>query len=412
MSRLKTVGIDEIHTLNNNNKLIMKLIVLQNKLKEGVNITERASGKSFSLPILGNILLRAEKNFLSLETTDLEIGVKCWVLSKTEKEGEITIPVNVLSNFVRLLPDAPLSLEAGNDWLSLETEGYKTRIKGLAATDFPILPKERGANSVLLPAAPFCQALEQVWDIAIVSSGRPEISGIFFIFQKETLKIAATDSFRLAEKTLFLKQSLAGDEGYSFILPQKTVKEIINIFGSREVAEGSRRSSNQADLKVFLGANHILVEAMMVETSHPHINLVSRLIEGEYPNYQEVIPRKFETQAIVDRNEFLKQLKLASLFSGKINEVKIKIIPQKKVVEVSSQSPETGQHQSFLSGAISGKEKEVSFNYKFLIDGLLKIKSSEVIFELSERNGEPGPGVLKPVGDSSYIYVLMPMQTS
>ena len=151
---------------------------------------------------------------------------------------------------------------------------------------------------------------------------------------------------------------------------------------------------------------------MMAETSHPHINLVSRLIEGEYPNYQEVIPQKFETQAIVDRNEFLKQLKLASLFGGKINEVKLRINPRKKTVEVSSQSPETGQHQSFLTGDVKGKEKEVSFNYKFLIDGLQKIKSSEVIFELSERNGEPGPGVLKPVGDSSYIYVLMPMQTS
>lgn len=374
----------------------MKLIILQNKLKQGLNIIERVSSKSFNLPILRNLLLKTEKNFLLLVTTDLEIGIKWWVLSKIEKEGEVTVPTSILSTFVSLLPEKPVELTTHNQILSVECEGYKTKIKGQSSEDFPIIPEISEGISFSLDSYSFCQAVNQIVDIVLPSTVRPEISGIHFFIQKDLIKMAATDSFRLGKKTLFLKKPLTIEKEISLILPQKTAKEIINIFGEK-----------QGELKILVSPNQILFESTMSETPHPEIRLTSKLIEGEYPNYQEIIPKKYETQVILDKQEFLNQIKAASLFSGKINEVKFKIDPKKEIVEISSQNPETGEYHSLLSGKTKGKEEEISFNYKFLNSGLLNIKSSEVIFEL---NGEVGPGVLKPVGDESYIYVAMPIK--
>ena len=374
----------------------MKLIILQNKLKQGLSVIERASSKSFILPILRNLLLNAEKNFLELSATDLEIGIKWWILAKIEKEGKITIPISILSTFINLLPEKPINLAANNQILSVECENYKTKIKGQSSEDFPIIPEISEGISFSLNSLSFCQGLGQIVDIVFPSTVRPEISGIHFLIQKDLIKMAATDSFRLGEKTLFLEKPLPIEKEISLILPQKTAKEIINIFGEKE-----------GELKILVSPNQILFESLMAETSHPQIHLSSKLIEGEYPNYQEIIPKKYETQVVLEKQEFLNQIKAASLFSGKVNEVKFKIDPKKEIVEISSQNPETGEYHSLLPGKIKGQGEEISFNYRFLNNGLLNIKSSEVIFEL---NGEVGPGVLKPVGDVSYIYVVMPIK--
>ena len=374
----------------------MKLIILQNKLKQGLSVIERASSKSFILPILRNLLLKAEKNFLELSATDLEMGIKWWILAKIEKEGKITIPISILSTFINLLPEKPINLVASNQILSVECENYKTKIKGQSSEDFPIIPEISEGISFSLNSLSFCQGLGQIVDIVFPSTVRPEISGIHFLIQKDLIKMAATDSFRLGEKTLFLEKPLPIEEEISLILPQKTAKEIINIFGEKE-----------GELKILVSPNQILFESLMAETSHPQIHLSSKLIDGEYPNYQEIIPKKYETQVVLEKQEFLNQIKAASLFSGKVNEVKFKIDPKKEIVEISSQNPETGEYHSLLPGKIKGQGEEISFNYRFLNNGLLNIKSSEVIFEL---NGEVGPGVLKPVGDASYIYVVMPIK--
>jgi DNA polymerase-3 subunit beta len=216
--------------------------------------------------------------------------------------------------------------------------------------------------------------------------------------------MTATDSFRLGERKLFLESSpkeeaALSSKEYSFILPQKAAKEIINIFGEK-----------QGQIKVYLSPNQVMFECLLVETPHPQIQLLSRLIEGDYPNYQEIIPKKFETQIILGKNEFLNQIKIASLFSGRISEVKFKVDPKNQKLQIFSQNPELGEYKSLLSGKIKGEPFEASFNHRFLIDGLLNIKSSEVIFELNKKtDGKIGPGVLKPVGDETYIYVVMPM---
>ena len=376
----------------------MRLIIPQEKLKQGLNIVERISLKSLTLPILNNILISTEKNFLNLSATDLEIGINWWVLSKIEKQGRITIPSRLFFNFISLLPNKNVILEVKNNNLLIECENYKTQIKGLSAEEFPIIPKITQEESININNSSFCYNLNQVADIAIPSTTRPEISGVYFLFQKNLITIAATDSFRLGEKKIFLKTESPLNKDYSLILPQKTVKEIVNIF-----------SEKQSQLKIYFSPNQIMFQYPMTETPHPQIEVVSRLIEGEYPNYQEIIPKKYTTQLILKREEFLNQIKTASLFSGKINEVKIKIDVGGKKVNIFSQSPDLGQYQSSVEAKIKGEPVNISFNHRFLLDGLLSIKSSEIIFEL---NNDSGPGVLKPVGDESYLYVVMPIKST
>lgn len=386
----------------------MKVIIPQNNLKKALIASEGITGKTLSLPSLANVLLEAKKNFLTIQATDLEVGIKLWLLAKVEREGVAAVPAFLLSSFVRSLPNEPIKIETKEPFLLVETKNQKGELKTENPEDFPIIPQTKKDPYVFLSSKNLCDALSHVVDIATVSSSRPEISGIFFSFQKNIVQIAATDSFRLAEKTINAPK-IGVEKNVSFILPQKAAKEIINIFSALDEDE---KIVQDKELKVYLGQGQILIESLMSETSHPQAVLVSRLIEGEYPNYHEIIPQKFETQIVLDKNDFLHQIKISSLFAGRTNEVKLKVQPNKNSVTILSQSPNLGQHQSLLFGEVKGKENEVSFNYRFLIDGLSKIKNPKVSFELSEKNGELGPGVLRPVGDQNYLYVLMPMQAS
>lgn len=380
----------------------MNLLILQEKLKEGLNVIERISSKSLTLPILNNVLIRVKKNFLNLATTDLEIGINWWALAKVEKEGELAVPIFLLSSLFSLLPKKQVSLKTKDGFLEVECDDFKTQIKGISAEEFPIIPQLLSEDFVELDASSFCQGLGQVADISTLSHARPEISGIYFSLIKNTIKMAATDSFRLGEKTFFLEKignvSKNLNKEISFILPQKTAREIINIFGGKP-----------EKIKIYFSPNQVMFENQMAETPHPQVQLVSRLIEGEYPSYQEIIPKKSETQVILNRSEFLNQIKIAALFSGKISETKFKIDVKKSGIEIFSQNADLGEHRSFLAGKVKGEPLEISFNHKFLVDGLLNIKSAEVLFEL---NKEEGPAVIKPVGDQSYLYVAMPIKAS
>lgn len=374
----------------------MKVEVLKENFKNGLNVVEKIVGKNLSLPILDNVLISAEDNFLSLSSTDLETAIKLWILTKIIKKGKTVVPAKFLSNFISLLPNEKIILEEKKQGLYVECKNFKNQIQGFNPEEFPLIPEFKNLEYLEVDSRNFCQGLSQIVDIASPSQSRPEISGIYFIFSKNIIKIVATDSFRLAEKTISLENTIKKD--ISFILPQKPAREIINILEGKE-----------GKIKIFFSVNQIMFEFPMEEVAHPQVQIVSRLIEGEYPDYQEIIPKKFKTQVILKRDEFLNQVKTASLFSGKINEVKIKINSQNKELEILAQDPDIGQSQSTIQSKIEGENIEASFNHKFLIDGLQNIKSSEVIFDLSK---EEGPCILKPVGDASYVYVVMPIKST
>ena len=374
----------------------MKVEILKENFKNGLQITERAAGKNLSLPILDKVLISAEENFLSLSSTDLETAVKIWILTKIIKKGKVVVPVKFLSSFVSLLPNEKITLEEKNQGLYVECKSFKNQIRGFNPEEFPLIPEFDNLEYLEIDNKKLCEGLSQIVDIASPSQSRPEISGIYFSFSKNSIKIVATDSFRLAEKNISLEKPVKKD--VSFILPQKPAREIINILDEKE-----------GKLKIYFLPNQTMFEFGMQEAPHPQVQIISRLIEGEYPNYEEIIPKKFKTHIIFKRDEFLSQVKAASLFSGKINEIKIKADIQNKEVQISAQDPDIGQSQSSISAKIEGDPMEASFNHKFLADGLLNIKSSEIIFDLSK---EEGPCVLKPVGDTSYIYVVMPIKSA
>jgi len=381
----------------------MKITILKDKLKEGINIIEKISTKSINLPILNNVLFSTERNFLNLATTDLEIGVKWWALAKTEKEGKTAVPSKILSGLVNFLPNKSVILESKGFDLEIECDNRRTVIKGVNPEDFPIIPQVPDEEKIEVPIKSFCNGLAGVVDVASFSSTKPEISGVYFLFQKNLIIMAATDSFRLGEKKIYLDSSSVLDKEYSLIIPQKAAREIINIFSEKE-----------GSLKICFSPNQILFETPLPETSHPHVQLTSRLIEGDYPNYQEIIPKKCETRVVLPLEELINQIKLASLFSGKINEIKLKIDASEGRINFFSQNAEIGEYQSFLVGKVEGKPCEISFNYRFLLEGLLNIglqqqKKSEAVLELS---GPEKPAVLRVKNDESYLYLVMPIKSS
>lgn len=374
----------------------MKIEVLKDAFQKGLIVTEKIIGRNLTLPILENILIKTEKNFLNLTSTNLETAIQWWVLAKIQKEGKTTIPARFLSSFISLLPEEKINIESRDGKLLINCGEYETQIQSNDPEEFPLIPEIKNDDFIEVENKSFCDGLAQLVEIVAPSQTRPEISGIYFSFSKDNFQLVATDSFRLAEKTIPLKQR--GKRDYSFILPQKPARELISIL-----------SDKKGKTKIYLSPNQVLFEYPMEETDHPQVQVMSRLIEGEYPDYQEIIPKKFKTTLVLKKEEFTNQIKAAALFSGKINEVKLKVYPKKKKIEILAQDPDVGESKSSLPVKVEGEPLEISYNHKFLLDGLSSIKSSEVEFKLS---GEDGPSLLKPVGDSNYIYIVMPIKTS
>lgn len=371
----------------------MKFKILQDKIKKGVNLTGRITTKSVSLPILKNIHIKTEDNFLCFSATDLEVGVKWWSLTKVEKEGETTIPLDVFSSFINLLPkEEKVNISSKDNNILVECQDYKTKIKGLDSEDFPIIPKVDSNNEINIDINKFFEGLKQVVDIPSNTKVKPEISGVFFKFEGKTLRLVATDSYRLAEKVIFLNENVGE---FSFILPQKAAKELLNIF------------SEEDKLKIKYDSNQVLFESRMEETDHPKIQLTSKLIEGEYPNYQAIIPESTGTQVLLEKEEFLNKIKAASLFSGKVNEVSLNFNEGANEVEIVSEDNDLGNYETTINGKVKGEPVEVSFNHRFLKDGLSQIMSSEIVFSVSDSSS---PGKITPVGNDDFLYVVMPIK--
>jgi len=373
----------------------MKLTILTQELKKGLSYTERLTGRNLTLPILNNVLIEALPNFLKISSTDLETGVEWWGLCKTEEEGRITIPAKILAQVVNNISDEKIEIEDKNDTLFIKTKTFKTQIKGYTADDFPIIPQFSKEDCIEVSAQELKDGLVDVVDIASLSQIRPEISGIYFVFKKDLVNLVATDSFRLVERTIKsnnYKNSFSED--IKFILSQKTTKEVINIL-----------QENTGLVKIYYSESQILFETCLSEIEHPEINLISRQIEGNYPAYKEIIPKEYKTRIIVEKDKLVKQIKLAGLFAGKINEIKIK--NDDKNLEILSQDLELGENNSTLEVKIEGDNTEISFNYKFVLDGINRVKTKNVILELQ---GSSGAGVVKAEEAMDYIYVVMPIK--
>jgi DNA polymerase-3 subunit beta len=239
----------------------------------------------------------------------------------------------------------------------------------------------------------------KVLNFCSLGQTHPELSGIYFNFQKDKLELVSTDSFRLAKKDIYYQNKK--ETNYSFILPQKAVKEISNILSELI------NDSNNSKIRIYFEPNQIFFDFFSEDLSFPKFKLTSRLIEGDYPNYQEIIPKSFKTRINLKKEEFLNQIKTTSLFSGNVNKIDIDVDPEKSLINFFAQNINLGESKSSLKGEIEGEKIKTSFNFKYLIDGISNLDGEDIIFEL---NGEDGPALLKSVEDTNYLYILMPIK--
>ena len=311
---------------------------------------------------------------------------------KIEKEGNITIPAKILVNLINNLPNKKIEISVKNNIINLKCENYKSIIKGLDANDFPIIPKIKNEPIIEINSNIFKDSLEQIINFTSLSDIRPEITGILLNYSSnKEIKLTTTDSFRLGEKIINLKENkIKKQQQGQAIIPYKTAQELIRIISNQE----------EGVIKISVENNQILFD-------FSGIQIISKLIEGNYPNYQQLISQQPETNILLNKEEFLKAIKLSSFFSSKINDVRLRINPKKSSVEVFSQDIELGENLSEINAEIKGKEIEVIFNHKYLLDGLGSINSKKVLLGL---NNETSPGILNPEGDESFNYVIMPIK--
>lgn len=374
----------------------MKIKILQEKLNECLSNIERITGKDSTLPILGNILVKAEKNFLNLLATNLETGVVWRILSKTEKEGSIALPAQTFSSFINSLPNKSIDISVEGALMTVVCDGRRSVFKGVAADEFPALPINTEGDLLIAKAQEFCGALSQVAGFTSLSTVKPEIAGVYLAISKGRAKIVATDSFRLGEKTLSLGAKDT-QSPHALILPQRAVREMIALFGS-----------SKGDLRIYFTPNQITIEMMMDEMEQPKIQFVTRLIEGEFPDYQAIIPSKSSLRLVFSKKEFINHIKSASLFSAKTSEIGLRVSQKTASVQIYSQSSELGEYEGEMKAIeVDGEDVVVSFNYKFLLDGLNALEGDKCVLELS---GDDGAGVLKSADKSDFIYIVMPIK--
>jgi len=366
----------------------MKLICLQEKLKKSLNITQNIIGKNLTLPILNNLLLKTEKGRLKISSTNLEIGINTWASGKVEKDGEITCPAKILSSFINSLPNKKIELETRDNILNVKCENYRASFNCLPADDFPIIPQTKQDVIFIMDSTLFRGAISQVIGLSSLSESRPEITGIFIKINKKDIKMVATDSFRLGEKIIF-EIDKKDDNSYSLIIPQRTAQELIRIL-----------NEESGQLSMVAENNQVFFE--LGDTQ-----IISRLIDGQYPDYQQIIPKNFNITAIVDREEILNNIKIAGLFSNKSGI--IKIILQANKFEILAQDPDLGENKSQIEAETKGGPISINLNYRFLIDGLNNIKTKKIFIGF---NSDSTPVIIRPINEDNYLYLIMPIKNN
>ncbi|MBU1164589.1 DNA polymerase III subunit beta [Patescibacteria group bacterium] len=376
----------------------MKLSATQENLNQGLLVVSHVAAKSTSLPILNNILIKAEGGSIKLLSTNLEIGVTCVIRGKVEKDGSFTVQSRLLADYVNLLPKKNVNLEVLEEedkegTLNIKCENYSTKIKGASSNDFPLIPEIDKKNPVTVSASELRQAISQTIFAVAASETRPEISGVLLSVAGDQLTLAATDSYRLAEKTIKIK----GGKETKVIVPARTMQEILRILSSFKDPSAIENIEN---VKLYITENQIL---FVVD----NIELISRLVEGQYPDYRQIIPEQNKTKASLDKQELVKATKTASLFTRSgIYDVNLDFSVAGKKLIVSSTNNQLGENISELDAKLEGEENNIVVNYKYLLDGLAVMESDDVALEMNDSSN---PCVLKSQ-DKDYIYIVMPIK--
>ena len=366
----------------------MKLTILQENLNKAISCVERFVSTKTQLPILSNIFLKAENNKFKLQATNLETGISLWLGAKIEKEGEITIPARIFSEFLNSLPKEKVKLELKDKKISVTCGSFSASFTGIDASEFPPLPVLGDKKpDVVFPFSSFSPAITKVSFAAARDEGRPVLTGVKFEPKDKKLILAATDGYRLSVKE-FKESKIKLDS--DLIIPARSLLEIQKIVGEDE---------DEIGLSFTEKKNQVIFSLSEAE-------IITRLIEGEFPEYRKIIPPSSSTRLVLEKTELLNALKAASIFArDSANIVRFEV--EKNSLTISANSPQVGENKTVVEAKVEGGKEKIAFNCRFLLEFLNNINTEEVIFEMT---GSLNPGVFKTPDDPSYLHVIMPVR--
>jgi len=367
----------------------MKLQVLQENFSKALTLASRFSSSRAQLPVLGNILLASSKNKLSISATNLEISIALAIGAKVEKEGAITVPSRIITDIISNLAPGAINLEAEKEQLKISAENFSSVVSGMNPSDFPEVPRVIGKAALTLPKEEFLETLSQVLFAASIDDTRPVLTGVLLIFKKGQLIAVATDGFRLSQKKMTLKERVK--EG-RLILPRNVLLEALRLAG-----EGTTLSleTKTGEKQCVFGIDDTV--------------LSSRVIEGEFPDFERIIPKESTLKINLDKEDLLRAVKLASIFArDSANIVEMKVA--KGSVLLSAESQISGSQEAQVEARVEGLTSagfEISFNYRFLEEFLHAAKGEEIQLEFSSPSA---PGIFTDPKDPSFLHLIMPVR--
>lgn len=372
----------------------MKLSILQENLVQAVGTAGRAASAKASLPILNHLLLVTDQGRLKISATNLEIGVSSWVGAKVEKEGSLAVPARVLQELVGSLPPGKLDLEVIKGNLHIAAGSVEANISGIEGSEFPAIPSFPKVETTTLPALDLARAIDEVAYAAAAEEGRPVLTGVLWRVKGPLMELVATDGYRLAYKKVSLPEG--GDKSWQVVVPARALQEM-----ARAVSELAARGEAPEEVRLALneGENQISFALGNVE-------LTSRLIEGNYPSFEQIIPDGFAARGLFAKDDLVQAVRLATVFARDLgNIVRLKLA--QSGLELSANTAQVGDERTEVPGDISGEEIDVAFNSRYLLDALGRFQKSQVSLEIKSSLS---PGVFRAVGDDSLTVLVMPVR--
>lgn len=371
----------------------MKFSCTRENLIKAINSTIHLTSRGVQLPILNNILIKAGGTNAVFSATNLEAAVITTIRARVEKDGSYTLPAKTLGESIIPNESDHFDFEL-NETGECVITGGKSRIviKGASADEYPVIPQIESGNQISVDANELKDALERVVFAAAKNEIRPELSGILIKFEPQfnIIVFAATDSFRLSEAKVKYIGNL--EQETSLIIPQRSALEIIRV------------ASSSGENKALISTLNTQISVVCGETQ-----LITRLIEGKYPDYTQIIPTKYKTKILINKPEFTKQVKAAGAFStGGINAVVINGQPEENTISLKSEHSQLGNYESSFEGEVNGEEAKISLNFRYLLDGINSTSDPEKIS--LEITGPDTPCVLRSEGDKNHLYIIMPIR--
>jgi DNA polymerase-3 subunit beta len=374
----------------------MKLTCLQENLKRGLSIVSHAVAGKSTLPVLSNILLATDNGRLKLAATNLELGITCWIGSKVDVEGAVTIPAKLMSDLVGNLPNDRIVLELDQTAQSIKIScaRYENNINGIEADEFPQLPSVNNQDPIAVFACEVLrEAIDQIAFAAATDDSRPVLTGVLLRLRGNQATLSAADGFRLAQRLIPLATEVI--DPVELIIPARALTELARIIGN---------SDGNVAMTITEGGSQVLFHT-------EDVDLVTRVIDGKYPDIERVIPQSYTTRTLVDTGELAKAVKVASLFaSAASNIVRLEIeaggdMSPGRIV-ISANAAEIGNNSGVVDGMVHGEGNRIALNVRYLQEAINAIKTAQVALETQT---EQTPAVFRPVGVDGYIHIVMPM---